>query len=82
MQFGDGPQEHRTEIHAHVKAMKQLAEKLEQSGWSSNHPKLDMNVPRFRTGLELTREAIESQPPKLLLAGSVSAACVYCHGGN
>ena len=82
VQSGEGPQAHRTEILTHVRAMEKSAEKLDQSGWSSNHPKLDMNLPRFRTDLRLAREAVESEPANFSLAASVSGACVYCHGAQ
>jgi len=76
------PQAQRTEILTHLRAMERSAEKLDQSGWSSNHPKIDMNLPRFRADLKLAREAVEREPPNFLLAGSVGGACVYCHGAS
>src|SRR5687768_1123331 len=41
----DGPQGRRAEIITHLRAMEQAAEKLDQSGWPTNHPLIDMNLP-------------------------------------
>jgi hypothetical protein len=78
----DGPQANRAEIIAHLNAMEEAALKLDQSGWPSNHPMIDMNLPSFRRDLKFAREAIERDPPNFLLAGPVTGACVYCHGGR
>jgi len=43
----EAPREHRGEIIEHLRAMEQAAEKLDQSGWPTNHPKVDMNLPSF-----------------------------------
>ena len=73
-------QQRRDEVITHLKAMEAAAAKLDQSGWPTNHPLIDMNLPRFRRDLEFAREAIEREPPNYLLAGPVSGACIYCHG--
>ena len=78
----EGPQASQSEIIAHLKAMDAAALKLDQSGWPSNHPLIDMNLPSFRRDLKFAREAIEREPPNFLLAGPVTGACVYCHGGR
>ena len=82
MQSSDGPQTQRTEIIMHLRAMEQAAEKLDQSGWPTNHPLIDMNLPSLRRDIKFAREAIEREPPNFLLAGPVTGACVYCHGGR
>jgi hypothetical protein len=82
LESSEDPQSQRMEILAHVTAMERSADKLDQSGWASNHAKIDMNLPRFRTDLRLAREAVEREPPNFLLAGSMSGACVYCHGAQ
>ncbi len=78
----DGPKAQRSEIITHLRAMEQAAEKLDQSGWPTNHPLIDMNLPSFRRDLRLAREAVEREPPNFLLAGPVTGACIYCHGGR
>ena len=78
----DGPQRPRDEIIMHLRAMEQAAEKLDQSGWPTNHPLIDMNLASFRRDINFAREAIEREPPNFLLVGPVTGACVYCHGGR
>jgi hypothetical protein len=82
IQSSDGPHAERTEIIMHLRAMEQAAEKLDQSGWPTNHPLIHMNLPSFRRDIKFAREAVEREPPNFLLAGPVTGACVYCHGGR
>ena len=82
LQHGDAPQEQRNEMVEHLRAMEAASEKLDQSGWPSNHPLIDMNLPRFRRDIKFAREAIERDPPNFLLAGPITGACVYCHGAR
>ena len=78
----DGPQAQRAEIVMHLRAMEEEAQKLDQSGWPTNHPLIDMNLPSFRRDLRLAREAVEREPPNFLFAGPVTGACIYCHGAR
>ena len=57
--------------------MEQAAEKLDQSGWPTNHPQVEMNLPTFRRDFKFAREAIEREPPNYLLAATVTGACVH-----
>ena len=82
MRQDDALQEHRDEIVEHLRAMEQAAEKLDQSGWPTNHPQVEMNLPTFRRDLKIAREAIEREPPNYLLAAPVTSACVRCHGAK
>ena len=82
MRQGDAPQDHRAKIVEHLRAMEQAAEKLDQAGWPTNHPQVDMNLPTFRRNLKFAREAIEHEPPNYLLAAPVTGACVRCHGAE
>lgn len=75
-------QQHRTEVVEHLQAMEQAAASLDQSGWPTNHPLVDMNLANFRRDLKFARESAEREPPNFLLAASLSGACVYCHGGG
>ena len=72
----------RAEIVTHLQGMEQAAAGLDTSGWPSNHPLVDMNLPNFRRDIKLAREAVERDPPNYLLAGHVGGACVYCHGSR
>ena len=76
------PQDHRGEMIEHLRAMEQAAEKLDQPGWPTNHPKVDMNLPTFRRDLKFAREGIEREPPNFALAALVRGACDPCHGSK
>jgi hypothetical protein len=82
MRGPDTPQQHRGEIIEQLRAMESAAARLGQSGWSSNHPLIDMNLPSFRRDIKGALEAVEHDPPNFLLVGPVTGACVYCHGGR
>jgi len=82
IQSSDGPEKSRSEIIMHLRAMEEAAQKLAQSGWPTNHPMIDMNLPRFRADLKFAREAIEREPPDFPFVGPVTGACVHCHGGR
>lgn len=82
LRSSDDVETNRSEIVAHLKAMDEAAEKLDQSGLPSNHPLIDMNLPRLRRDLKFAQEAIEREPPNFLPAGSVTGACVYCHAAR
>ena len=82
IQSAEGPQAQRTEIIMHLRAMEEAAEKLDRSGWPTNHPMIDMNLSSFRRDLKFAREAMERDPPNALLAGPVTGACFYCHGAR
>lgn len=70
----------RAAIVTHLSGMEQAAARLDTTGWPSNHPLVDMNLPNFRRDIEFARKAVEREPPNYLLASHVGGACVYCHG--
>jgi len=78
----DSPEKHRGEMIEHLRAMEQAAAKLDQSGWPTNHPKVDTNLPAFRRDLKLAREGIEREPPNYLLAVLLRGACDNCHASK
>lgn len=82
IQSGDESDQRRNEILMHLRAMEEAAEKLDQSGWGTNHPMIDRNLPSFQADLKFAREAIEREPPEFPFVGPVIGACVYCHGGR
>jgi len=73
-------QQHRTEIVEQLGAMEQAAASL--SGWPTNHPVVDRNLPNFRRDLRVARESVEGEPPNFRPAVSLSHGCAYCHGGG
>jgi hypothetical protein len=70
----------RAEIVTQLRGMEQAVEKLDTSGWPSNHPLVDMNLPNFKKDIQFALEAVEREPPNYLLASHLTGACVYCHG--
>ena len=66
----------------HLDGMEHAILDLNRSGWPTNHPLVDANRSTFLRDIKIAREAINREPPNFLLAGSVSGACVYCHGGR
>ena len=66
-------------ILTELRGMEMAAARLDRAGWPSNHPTIDMNLPKFRQDLRLAREAAEKMPPNYVLAHAVTGACVYCH---
>jgi hypothetical protein len=81
MRVTEDPREQRGEIAAELRAMERAAERLNQSGWPTNHPLIDMNLANFLRDIRFA-ESVEQEPPNFLLAGSLMGACVYCHGGR
>ena len=82
IQSGDVSDQRQNEILMHLRAVEEAAEKLDQSGWATNHPMIDRNLPSFRADLKFAREAIEREPPNFPFVGPVTGACVHCHGGR
>lgn len=60
--------------------MEQTSRALGMGGWPSNHPQVSRNVETFRLDLHHARRAVELNPPSYFLAGSISGACMHCHG--
>jgi hypothetical protein len=82
MRLSGNPQLYRGEILEQLRGMEQTAAKLNQSGWPTNHPLVDMNLANFRNDIRIAREAVEREPPNFLLASPLTGACVYCHSGH
>jgi hypothetical protein len=60
--------------------MEQTVQQLGPDPWSSNHPQLGEGLKVLADDLRAARTAAEHDPPNYFLAGSVSGACLYCHG--
>ena len=82
MRGPETPLQGRNEIIANLQAMERAAGQLDQSGWPTNHPLIDMNLANFLRDIRYARESVERDPANFLLAGTVAGACVYCHGGR
>lgn len=79
---GKTPQEQREEVLKQLDGMDAALQTLDTSGGPSNHPKIDMNLPKFRQDIRLARAAAERDPPNFAQAHSLTGACVYCHGAR
>jgi len=73
------PQHHRMDILEHLAGMETAVRNLNAVGWPSNHPLIDMNLPKFARDIELARQAVERDPPNYALTYALTGACVYCH---
>ena len=60
--------------------MERITAALGPGGFPSNHPMISRNIESFRDELAAARRAVELEPPSYFLAGSVSGACMHCHG--
>ncbi len=73
----------RRQAIQHLTAIDAAARELDnQTGWQSNHPGLKGNLARLRSDIRNARREIEKDPPSYFLAGSITGACLYCHGGG
>jgi hypothetical protein len=82
IQSPSAPEQHRKDIIEHLDGMEAAARSLDTAGWPSNHPLIDMNMPKFRQDIRQARDAVERDPPNYAIAYSLTGACVYCHGGR
>jgi len=70
----------RAQIAALLSAMDDTARSLATSGRPTNHPLIEDNLEGFRQALATARTSIASEHPNYYLVGSVSGACLGCHG--
>lgn len=82
MEAPEKTESQRGEILQHLQAMEQAVNELNRTGWPTNHPLVDANRSSFLRDLRTAQAAISREPPNYLIAGSVSGACVYCHGSR
>ena len=75
------PKALQAEVLTRLAEIDRAAQSLEsQTSWQSNHPNMKRNLSRLRTDVRDARRAAQKDPPSYFLAGSVSGACLYCHG--
>lgn len=53
---------------------------LRGGGRPTNHPLLTDHVGRFRLDVSLALAGVQADPPSYYLVGSVTGACLGCHG--
>lgn len=78
----DGPidESRRAEVAALLDAMLADTEAIRTDGRPSNHPLLTAHVEGFRQDVLVARRSLQSERPNYFLVGTVSGACLVCHG--
>jgi len=74
---GDTP---RDEVVGVLDSMEEAAKALGPGKWPSNHPRIGDNVDALRRDIHRARLAAQHDPPDYFFAGTISGACLYCHG--
>lgn len=59
--------------------MRDAASSVSAPGQTTNHPRLDQEMPRFLLDLAAAREAAAASPPQLAPARALSSTCLRCH---
>jgi hypothetical protein len=72
----------RAQVVALLTAMHRTTTALSTQREYTNHPLIDQHLDKFQRDLDLARRAVEAEPPSYFLAGSITGACLYCHGGK
>ena len=70
----------RTRAELLLGGMAETVRKIGPAQWSTNHPELRSGLEALESDIHAAREAVKHEPPSYFLAGSVSGACLYCHG--
>lgn len=71
--------EKRQRVVAVLERMESARGRIDPKGEASNHPLLERGLPRLGADISLARTAAGADPPRYVLAGAVSGACIYCH---
>jgi hypothetical protein len=74
--------ESRLDVIRILERMDAAAATLGPAGWPSNHPRITQEIGNFREQLALAKRAVEAEPPSYYRAGTISGACLACHGGD
>jgi hypothetical protein len=70
----------RAEILGLLEAMEHTTTALATRQEYTNHPLIDRHLDPFRRDIAMARRAVASEPPNYFLVGSLTGACLYCHG--
>ena len=69
----------RTRAELLLGGMEDTVKKIGPQQWSSNHSEMKSALEGLESDIHAAHEAVNHDPPNYFLAGSVSAACLYCH---
>jgi hypothetical protein len=70
----------RAQLMELLSAMEDTTRDLETHGRPTNHPLIADHLEGFQRALATARAAVAAERPNYYLAGSVSGACLICHG--
>jgi hypothetical protein len=70
----------RTRILGILSAMDAATSELATHGRPTNHPLIAEHLDAFRQTVAAARAAVASERPSYYLVGTVSGACLACHG--
>jgi hypothetical protein len=62
--------------------MMMTTDEIRTQGRPTNHPVIASHLEEFRRHIGLAEAGVESEPPNYFLVGTVSGACLVCHGGG
>ncbi|MDP2341875.1 MAG: hypothetical protein Q8O67_13030 [Deltaproteobacteria bacterium] len=62
--------------------MQSTASTVSAPGQTTNHPRLDRELPRFLLDLAIAREAVARDPPAYAAAAALPTACARCHSAR
>ncbi len=69
----------RAAVSSALKGMEAAADRLPSDGRPTNHPLLNLHLPRLLDEVRAARRAVEAEPPSYLAAATVAGACLPCH---
>lgn len=72
----------RADIERQLRAMLATTTDLQSDGRPTSHPLLSEHLERFRRDVTLALAGVKADPPNYYLVGSVSGACLTCHGAG
>jgi hypothetical protein len=70
----------RTRAELLLGGMEDTTRKIGVEQSPSNHPELQSGLEALLGDIHVAREGVNHDPPNYFMAGSVSGACLYCHG--
>lgn len=62
--------------------MQSNASTVSAPGQTTNHPRIDRELPRFLLDLAMAREAVARDPPAYAAAAALPTACARCHSAR
>ncbi len=70
----------RTRTELLLGGMEDTIRKIGVEQGPTNHPELQSGLEALLGDIHVARDQVNHEPPNYFMAGSVSGACLYCHG--